>query len=235
LNVSDGRVQDVLVSLSEIKSHVTQIQPLPQTTASAHIGAAGEDFVLQGLRAAFPQNNRIFPTNSNHCGDIVFQVENTNVNIMFEVKDINSPVSSVRHGDDIKKFHKDAQSKKLGFAFDAAVLINLNSVVDPDRAEMEPFMKDGVPCLYVDNARERFGRDPVAFKAVISLMKAMVNMVNSDNQSFKVRVKEHMDDVKKMLKLYEKLSRSCKTTQGHLDDLKDQLESHLRKLQSYDS
>ena len=73
LNVSDGRVQDVLASLSEIKSHVTQIQPLPQTTASAHIGAAGEDFVLQGLRAAFPQNNRIFPTNSNHCGDIVFQ------------------------------------------------------------------------------------------------------------------------------------------------------------------
>ena len=72
--MSDGRVQDVLVSLSEIKSHVTQIQPLPQTTASAHIGAAGEDFVLQGLRAAFPQNNRIFPTNSNHCGDIVFQV-----------------------------------------------------------------------------------------------------------------------------------------------------------------
>ena len=72
--MSDGRVQDVLASLSEIKSHVTQIQPLPQTSASAHIGAAGEDFVLQGLRAAFPQNNRIFPTNSNHCGDIVFQV-----------------------------------------------------------------------------------------------------------------------------------------------------------------
>jgi len=213
----------ILTTLKEIKCQTT---PQTKPEGSKNIGLVGEDFVLSGLRAAFPQNERIYKTEKTNCGDIIFQIENTGLNIMFEVKDVKKPISS--HRDEVAKFHTDARSKKLGFAFDAAVLVSLNSVVDPAVKDMEPFVRDGVTCLYVDNGHQNLA-DPLAFRAVVALIKATVNMRQETRPS--ANLKEYMDDVKKMLSLYQKMSKNNKATQGHLEDLKEQLDGSLKKLQ----
>ena len=82
--VNDNR--SMTQSNEKILSVVQEIEKVmikPQK--SSHIGKRGEEFVLQALKEAFPNNKRILLTKQNQCGDIRLNIENTNKWIMFEV------------------------------------------------------------------------------------------------------------------------------------------------------
>ena len=48
---------------------------------------------------------------------------------------------------------------------------------------------------------------------------------------FHMKTKEHMEEVRKMMSICQKMSKSTKSLQGDLDNLKKQLEGSLRKLE----
>merc|ERR1719167_472848 len=119
--------QHILKEIEILKEQVTQ-QP-DVTDHPASIGQLGEEWVVDSLQKAFPNNTSISRTNSNHSGDIIFKVENTDKIIMFEVKDVkNKSIAGTNNGKDMEKFFKDFQSSGAH----GAILISLNGPVDPN-------------------------------------------------------------------------------------------------------
>ena len=127
-------------------------------------GQLGEEWVVESLQKAFPNNTSISRTNCNHTGDVVFKVENTDKIIMFEVKDVkNKSIAGTNNGKDMEKFFKDFQSSGAH----GAILISLNGPVDPNVSPLKPLWFDSKPYFYVDGLKTQYP-DPVCLLKVIS-------------------------------------------------------------------
>ena len=125
-------------------------------------GQLGEEWVVESLQKAFPNNTSISRTNTNHTGDIIFRVENTGKMIMFEVKDVKkSSIAGINQGKDMEKFFKDFQS----CGADGAILISLNGPVDPNVSPLTPQWCDSKPYFYVDGVKTQYP-DPVCLLKV---------------------------------------------------------------------
>ena len=71
-------------------------------------GQLGEEWVVESLQKAFPNNTSIVRTNSNHTGDVIFRVENTDKMIMFEVKDVKkNSIAGLSQGKDMFTIYKN--------------------------------------------------------------------------------------------------------------------------------
>eukprot|EP00092_Neocalanus_flemingeri_P004035 GFUD01004344.1.p1 GENE.GFUD01004344.1~~GFUD01004344.1.p1 ORF type:complete len:393 (+),score=129.17 GFUD01004344.1:135-1181(+) len=201
---------------------------------SSRIGQQGEEYVLQALKTAFPNNTKIFYTKKNQCGDIVFNIENTSKWIMFEVKDVEtSNIKNHKQGNDLKKFYEDSETNKLGYKLDAAVLVSLNCIVDPTITNLEPFVKDGKPYMYVDNARTE-NSDPISlFRAIVGMMKFMIDhCIDNKEENFGMKIEKYMEPTRKMLKLYGAMLQNHNTSGKNLDKMKESLEGLIKDLET---
>ena len=226
-NTSMAQSNDILKSVKEIEK--TLVKPLN----SSQIGQIGEEFVLQALKKAFP-NNRIFLTRSNHCGDIIFEMENTSKRIMFEIKDVDATnIKNHKQGNDIKKFYTDSKSNKSGFQIDAGVLVSLNCIVDPAVPNLTPFVKEGKPYMYVDNGKSE-NSDPVSlFQAVVGMMKFMIEHCKDNKmENFGVKINEYVEQTNKTLEIYQQMWKDHNTMGNRLKKLKECLDGHIKILES---
>ena len=226
---------DMAQSNEKILNTVREIEKvMVKPLNSAQIGQEGEEYVLQALKIAFPNNKRIFQTKQNQCGDIMFNIENTNKWIMFEVKDVEGPnIKNHKQGSDIKKFYTDSKTNKLGYQIDAAVLVSLKCIVDATVPNLTPFVKEGKPYMYVDEVKKDTS-DPVSmFRAIVGMMKFMIDHC-ADNkvENFGVKMNKYIEQTSKSLVLYQRMQKDHNSMGKRLEEMKECLDMHIKLLES---
>ena len=109
--------------------------------------------------------------------------------------------------------------------------MSLNCIVDPAIPNMEPFIDNKIPYMYVDNVKEH--SDPVLLlRSVIVIMKAMIKHCSSNNSdNFGENLKKYMIDIKNSLRIYGKLLKNHKTNGDTLTELKDSLDVVLERME----
>ena len=81
------KLSDILSSLGDMNKQIDKMEShftLPKT--ASQIGEDGEIYVLNCLKAAFPNNTGIVRSGEKNCGDIFFRFENSEDILMVEVK-----------------------------------------------------------------------------------------------------------------------------------------------------
>lgn len=212
--------------LKEIELLRAQTPDTPVLPA-AKIGEQGEDYVLECLQKAFPNNTSICRTNGPHMGDIFFKVENSDIVIMFEVKDHKAGSGTIMgksNGSMLDKFYQDLKGSQV----DAGVLISLNGPVDPKTAPFTPMWTDSKPCVYIDSMRSQYPDPECAVKAVVVMMQFLVerHREGGHSQDFGQKINGYLCAMKGLLQTYQKLyknnladSRSLQQLKGDMDQL----------------
>jgi len=221
--------QHILKEIEILKEQVLQ-QP-DSTSNSAIIGQLGEEWVVESLQKAFPNNTSISRTNTNHTGDIIFRVENTGKMIMFEVKDVKkSSIAGINQGKDMEKFFKDFQS----CGADGAILISLNGPVDPNVSPLTPQWCDSKPYFYVDGVKTQYP-DPVCLlKVSVQMMTCLMELGENKGEradSFHIKIQSYLSTVRLLSGLYQKLYKGNESERRQLEQLKGHLDTlHLKML-----
>ena len=118
-----------------------------------------------------------------------------------------------------------------------AILVSLNSPVDPDHPHLMPWIdpENKMPYLYIDNAKS--SADPVTlFRAAISVMKYIIKQC--ENEAFDTNSEKLQGYILKctdLLKNYNKLKKSHYAMEGTLNDMKTSIENLLKDLQKDDN
>jgi len=201
--------------ISKIEQQTSRKQMSP-----VDIGDVGENFVLNCLQEAFPNNTGIIKISEMNRGDIMLRIENSNKVMMFEVKNLSKiSVSSANHGRDIKKFFDDLENSQ----YHGGVLLALNSPVDINVPQLVPQLHKGKPYVYVDKFKD--SRDPVCLMQVlVSMMTFMMNFASDiENNSPQLQLNHYSRQTEELRKLFEKLLRGNVNQGKILDAIKSKL------------
>jgi len=191
------------------------------------IGEIGEDFVLECLMSAFPNNTSIVRTQGTNSGDILFRIDNTDKYIMFEVKNYaKSAISSTSK--ELVKFFKDLENNPN---IAGGVLVSLNSPVDLNSAPLQPRFHNGKPYLYIDSLRLQYpDLEDLVMKVVVNLMTYLYkNCEQMEVKSYSLKVEIYLQQLKSSMEIYQKLYKNHETQRKNLDSLKLSL-SNLNKI-----
>jgi len=211
----------VLTQVERLNEHIVK----PKSPSK--IGEIGEDFVLNCLKSAFPNNTSIVRHSENNSGDILFRIENTEKYIMFEIKNYaDKAVSSSNNGKDISKFFRDLNNPASNVPCHGGVLVSLNSPVDLNFPPLVPKFYLGKPYLYIDNMKQQYPDAECLMKVVVNMMTYLIK--NSDHmevESFGLKIENYQRSMKPLMQAYQRLCRNQETQKKNLDSLKDNLES----------
>lgn len=197
---------------------------LQQNTSSSKLGELGEEWLVESLQKAFPNNTSICRTTSNHTGDVLFRVESTGKMIMFEVKDVKKgSITGIHQGKDIEKFFKDFDS----CGAHGAILISLNGPVDHNVTPLTPQWCQSKPFFYVDCLKTQYP-DPVSLlKVSVQMMTFLMEIDDkrgeTDN-SFHIKIQSYLSTVRLLSGLYQKLYKSNESERKTLEQLKGSLD-----------
>jgi len=225
------RAEETQHILDEIEILKEQVMQQPNATSNpAIIGQLGEEWVVENLQKAFPNNTSISRTNSNHTGDIIFRVENTDKIIMFEVKDVKrNSIAGLNHGKDMEKFFKDFES----CGAHGAILVSLNGPVDPNVSPLTPQWCDSKPYFFVDGLKTQYP-DPVCLlKVAVQMMTCMMELGGTKGQgpdSFHIKIQSNLSTVRLLYGQYQKLYKGNESERRNLEQLKGQLDTLHQKL-----
>ena len=106
--------------------------------------------------------------------------------------------------------------------------MSLNCIVDPAFHNMEPFIDNTLPCMYVDNVMEH--SDPVLLlRSVILIMKVIIKHFSKNNSdNFDENLRKYVTEIKNSLRIYGTMK---KAVDKGLSEMKDSLEANLRLMQ----
>ena len=220
------------MAMSESQNKVlTQVEKLNEhilkPKSPSKIGEIGEDFVLECLKSAFPNNTSIVRHAEKHSGDILFRIENSEKYIIFEVKNYaNQSISTANHGGEIAKFFRDLNNPSSNVPCHGGVLVSLNSPVDLNFPPLVPKFYLGKPYLYIDNMKQQYPDPECLMKVVVNMMTYLIK--NSDHmevESFGLKIENYQRSMKPLMQVYQRLCRNQETQKKNLDSLKDNLES----------
>ena len=204
--------------LHELREQISKIELIStnRLKTPGDIGGEGENFVLNCLQEAFPNNSGIVRTEETNCGDIMFRVENSNKILMFEVK--NFANRSVP-GRDLDKFFLDLERSQ----YHGAILVSLNSPVDINVPQLVPQLHKGKPYVYLDRLKD--SRDPVCMMQVlVSMMTFMMNFASDlEHNSPQLQCNQYARQLEELRKLFDKLSKSNASQGKLLDSIKSKL------------
>ena len=211
----------VLTQVEKLNEHIVK----PKSPSK--IGEIGEDFVLDCLKSAFPNNTSIVRHTENNSGDILFRIENTEKYIMFEVKNYaNQSISTANHGRDIAKFFRDLNNPSSNVPCHGGVLLSLNSPVDLNFPPLVPKFYLGKPYLYIDNMKQQYPDPECLMKVVVNMMTYLIkNCDHMEVESFGLKIENYQRSMKPLMQAYQRLCRNQETQKKNLDSLKDNLES----------
>ena len=164
-NTSSSKLGNFTRVLLDKAPYIWRIQSIPFFNSVEWwliTGELGEEWLVESLQKAFPNNTSICRTTSNHTGDVLFRVESTGKMIMFEVKDVKKgSITGINQGKDIEKFFKDFDS----CGAHGAILISLNGPVDHNVTPLTPQWCQSKPFFYVDCLKTQYP-DPVSLLKV---------------------------------------------------------------------
>lgn len=226
--------RNILQEIELLKEQVSQYQvpsPVEVTVVpqnSCKIGVLGEEWVLNCLQNAFPSNSSISRTNTNHSGDILFRPENTDIMIMFEVKDhASGTVIGKEKGGQIIKFFDDLRTSPV----DGGVLISLNGPVDPASLPLTPMWEDSKPYLYVDSLRTQYPDPECILKVVVQMMVFLIRCQEDGNEEgFHVKLENYLQTVKILQQTYQKLYKNHEAERKNLEHMKATIDVLLKTL-----
>ena len=202
--------------LHELREQISKIK-LSSYKPPSYIGGEGENFVLNCLQEAFPNNSGIVKNAEIHCGDIMFRVENSNKILMFEVKNYSNR-SSVP-GKDILKFFSDLEKSQ----FHGGILVSLNSPVDLNVPQLVPQFHKGKPYVYLDRLKD--SRDPVCMvQVLVSMMTFMMNFASDlEYNNPQIQLNQYARQTEELKKLIDKILKGNANQVKLLDSMKSKL------------
>ena len=203
-------------------------EQISQPKSASKIGEIGEDFVLECLQTAFPNNTSILRHGENNSGDILFRIENTEKYIMFEVKNLASKVSvsSTKNGKDLAKFFHDLNNPSASFDIYGGVLVSLNGPVDLNAPALVPKFYNGKPYLYIDCMKQQYPDPECLMKVVVHMMTYLIK--NSDQmevENFGLKIENYQRSMKSLMQAYQRLYKNQDTQKKNLELLKSSLDS----------
>ena len=203
-------------------------EQISQPKSASKIGEIGEDFVLECLQTAFPNNTSILRHGENNSGDILFRIENTEKYIMFEVKNLASKVSvsSAKNGKDLAKFFHDLNNPSASFDIYGGVLVSLNGPVDLNAPALVPKFYNGKPYLYIDSMKQQYPDPECLMKVVVHMMTYLIK--NSDQmevENFGLKIENYQRSMKSLMQAYQRLYKNQDTQKKNLELLKSSLDS----------
>ena len=205
--------------LHELREQISKIELIStnRLKTPGDIGGEGENFVLNCLREAFPNNSGIVRTEEKNCGDIMFRVENSNKIIMLEVKNF---ANRFVPGKDLDKFFFDLERSTM---YHGAILVSLNSPVDINVPQLVPQLHKGKPYVYLDRLKD--SRDPVCMMQVlVSMMTFMMNFASDlEHNSPQLQLNQYARQTEELKKLFDKLLKNNANQGKLLDSIKSKL------------
>lgn len=229
-----NETRSILQEIQVLKDRVLQYQvPEPVVTvvpqSSSKIGVLGEEWVLSCLQSAFPSNSSISRTTTHHSGDILFRPENTDIMIMFEVKDhASGTVAGKEKGGQIIKFFDDLRTSPVH----GGVLISLNGPVDPASLPLAPMWAESKPCLYVDSLRTQYPEPECILKAVVQMMVFLITRCQEegDQEGFHVKLENYLQTVKVLQQTYQKMHKNHESERKNLEQFKGTIDILIQNL-----
>jgi len=210
----------VITEMERLTDHIAKPK------VASKVGEIGEDFVLDCLQRAFPNNTSIIRSGQNNSGDILFRIENTEKFIMFEIKNTPRNVSGINNGKDMTKFFNDLNNPSTNCDICGGVLVSLNSPVDINVPPLVPRFMSGKPFLYIDNMNQQYPDPECLMKVVVHMMTYLIK--NTDHvgmESFELKIENYQRSMKVLMIAYQKLYKNQEVQRKNLDQLKSSLES----------
>eukprot|EP00092_Neocalanus_flemingeri_P021233 GFUD01023007.1.p1 GENE.GFUD01023007.1~~GFUD01023007.1.p1 ORF type:complete len:381 (-),score=98.08 GFUD01023007.1:14-1156(-) len=219
-------------SQNKVLSQIEKLnEQISKPKSPSKIGDIGEEYVLQCLQQAFPNNTSIVRSKEINSGDIFFRIENTDKYIMFEVKNnARSIISGVNNGKDIAKFFHDLHSPSSSIPIHGGVLISLNSPVDLNYPPLVPMFYQGKPYIYIDSMKLQYPDPECLMKVVVHMMTYLIkNCDQLEVESFGSKIENYQQNMIVLMKTYQKLYKNHEAQKRNLEFLKSSLDG-LRKV-----
>ena len=210
----------VIAEMEKLTDHISKPK------VASKVGEIGEDFVLECLQRAFPNNTSIIRSGQNNSGDILFRIDNTEKFIMFEIKNTLRNVSGINNGKDLTKFFSDMDNPSTIYNISGGVLVSLNSPVDINVPPLVPRFMSGKPYLYIDNMNQQYPDPECLLKVVVHMMTYLIkNSEHVGMDSFGLKIENYLRSMKGLMLAYQRLYKNQEVQRKNLDQMKSSLES----------